>query len=167
MLSVNATTFEAVPRYHHLPRSVLCAQLRSAALAILATGQTVSVQRLRECGVRGATAALIALREELVAAGELPPEAAARVYARPVHPPGKASYQLGSNQRSAISSQQFNSSLTADKLIADCSRAECCPLTAPKLTRAQRRSRRLIRRYNSAVRRIFGRQRARQIGAAP
>ena len=88
------TTFESVPRYYRLPPSVLRDQLRSAALALLAAGERVSTQKLRECGVRGGTKALIALREELVAAGELPPEAAARVYAPPTHPPGKASRPL-------------------------------------------------------------------------
>ena len=82
------TTFESVPRYYRLPPSVLRDQLRSAVLALLAAGERVSTQKLREYGVRGGTKALIALREELVAAGELPPEAAARVRP-PTHPPGK------------------------------------------------------------------------------
>ena len=55
------TSFESVPRYCRLPQAVLRAQLRSAGLAILATGATVSVQRLREHGVRGGTSQLIAL----------------------------------------------------------------------------------------------------------
>jgi hypothetical protein len=149
-----------------MPRDVLRVQLRSVALAILADGERVSTQRLREHGVRGGTAVLIQLREELVASGELPPEAAARVYAPPKHPPGKSS------QRTAISSQEF-SSLIADKLTADRSRADRS--RADKLTadssdsdgRSRRRSRRLVQEYNIAVRRIFGRARARQIGAAP
>jgi len=159
MLSANATTFEAVPKWHRLPRSVLRAQLRSAALAILATGQTVSVQRLRGCGVRGGTAALIALREELVAAGELPPEAAARVYASPMHPPGRARLSVDGCQLSVGTAP--SSSLSAPTT------ENCQPTTPKRLTRAQRRSRRLIRRYYLAVRHVFGRQRARQIGAAP
>lgn len=131
------TSFESVPKYFRLPRAVLRAQLRAAGLAILAQGQRVTVQRLREHGVRGGTAALIALREELVAAGELPPDAGARVYARPWHPPGKAVHPAP------------------------------VPDAKPKLTRAQRRIRRLVRRYNNAVWCIFGRERAREIGAAP
>ena len=149
------TTFESVPRYYRLPPSVLRAQLRSAALALLAAGERVSTQKLRECGVRGGTKALIALREELVAAGELPPEAAARVYAPPTHPPGRASRPLPT--------------LSGDHLQPP----PVVPLAQPdvdarpKLTRSQRRSRRLIERYNSAVRHIFGLERAQQIGAAP
>jgi len=175
MLSVNASTFEAVPKWHRLPRSVRRAQLRSAALAILAVGGRVSTQRLRECGVRGSTAALIALREELVAAGELPPEAAARVYARPVHPPGRA--------RLSVDGCQLSSKLSVDSSqLSEKTKTKTAPsqpatdnrqlrtvnrqLTTSE-RRAQRRSRRLIQRYHSAVRRIFGRQRARQIGAAP
>jgi hypothetical protein len=169
-MSTLSATFESVPRYRHLPWEVLRAQLRSAALAILADGQRVSTQRLREHGVRGGTAALIKLREELVAAGELPPEAAARVYAPPKHQPGKASFRslvsslsAGSSQRTAISSQEFNS-LIADKLIADGGQGPRTKGQGPR-TKAQRRSRRLVRQYNSAVRSIFGRARARQIGA--
>ena len=131
------TSFESVPRYCRLPQAVLRAQLRSAGLAILATGATVSVQRLREHGVREGPASSSRVREELVAAGELPPGAAARVYARPVHPPGKAAPPPPD------------------------------PDAKPTLTRAQRRIRRLVRRYNRAVRNIFGRDLARQIGAAP
>jgi hypothetical protein len=145
------STFESVPRYFRLPPSVLRAQLRSAALALLANGERVSTQRLRECGVRGATAALIKLREELVAAGELPPEAAARVYAPPTHPPGKASRPPPPHLQPPPVATVVQPDVDAK----------------PKLTRAQRRSRRLVQEYNSAVRCIFGRQRARQIGAAP
>jgi hypothetical protein len=127
--------FESVPRYHRLPRSALRAQLRAAALQILAAGCRISVQRLRALGVRGGTAALIALREELVASGRLPPEAAAHPYTRRLHPPGKAAI----------------------------------PPPEPKPPRpltGDRRSRRLIRAYDRAARRIFGRERARRIGAA-
>lgn len=146
--------FESVPRYRRLPPSVLRAQLRSAALALLANGERVSTQKLRECGVRGGTKALIALREELVAAGELPPEAAARVYAPPVHPPGKASRPLPIPSGARL--QPPPPPVPQPQVDA-----------RPRLTRAQRRSKRLIERYNSAVRNIFGLQRARQIGAAP
>jgi hypothetical protein len=135
-------SFESVPRYHRLPRSVLRAQLRAAGLAIVAAGQRVSVQRLREHGVRGSTAALITIREEMVAAGDLPPEAAARVYARPVHPPGRAA-RLPDPQPPPVAPPVVKSK--------------------PRLTRC----RRLVRRYNRAARRIFGRERARRIGAAP
>ena len=144
-------TFESVPRYRRLPSSVLRDQLRLAALALLANGQRVSTQKLRECGVRGGTKALIALREELVAAGEIPPEAAARVYAPPVHPPGKASRPPPPHLQPPPVVPVARPDIDA----------------RPKLTRAQRRSRRLVEEYNSAVRNIFGRQRARQIGAAP
>ena len=91
MSTVNpSTTYESVPRYFRMPRDVHREHLRVIALALLEAGERVSVVRLRECGVRGGTAALIALRQELVASGELPPEAAARVYARPLHAPGKS-----------------------------------------------------------------------------
>jgi len=136
------TSFESVPRYAHLPRAVLREQLRSAALSLLAAGQRVSVQRLRERGVRGGTAALIALRDELVAAGKLPPEAGARVYVHCGHRNGQASpppVDVGLRY-------------VDDK---------------PRPSRVQRRIRRLIRQYDSAVRRIFGAQRATRIGAAP
>ena len=146
------TIFESVPRYRRLPPSVLRAQLRSAALALLAAGERVSTQKLRECGVRGGTKALIALREELVAAGELPPEAAARIYAPPTHPPGKASRPLPTLSESRLLPPPVPQPDIDAK---------------PKLTRSQRRSRRLVEEYNSAVRNIFGRDRARQIGAAP
>lgn len=146
-----STTFESVPRYFRLPPSLLRAQLRSAALALLANGERVSTQKLRECGVRGGTKALIALREELVAKGELPPEAAARVYAPSTHPPGKASRppppQLQPPPVAPVAQPDVDA--------------------RPKLTRSQRRSRHLIQEYNSAVRHVFGVERARQIGAAP
>lgn len=135
-------SFEAVPRYAHLPRAVLREQLRSAALSILAADQRVSVQRLREHGVRGGTAALIALREELIATRKLPPEAGARVYVHCGHRNGQASpppVDVGLRH-------------VDDK---------------PRPSRVQRRIRRLIREYDSAVRRIFGPDLARQIGAAP
>jgi hypothetical protein len=148
------TTFEAVPRYFRLPPAVLRAQLRSAALALLANGERVSTQRLRECGVRGGTAALIKLREELVAAGELPAEAAARVYAPPTHPPGKASRDF----RLPIADFGLNEIRAPQSKIQN---------PKSKMTRAQRRSKRLVEEYHSAVRNIFGRERARQIGAAP
>jgi hypothetical protein len=135
-------SFEAVPRYARLPRAVLREHLRSAALSILATGQRVSVQRLRERGVRGGTAALIALRDELIATGGLPREAGARVYAHCPHRNGKASPPPVDVARPDVD----------DK---------------PRPSRVQRRFKRLIREYDSAVRRIFGRQRARRIGAAP
>lgn len=152
------TTFESVPRYYRLPPSVLRDQLRSAALALLAAGERVSTQKLRECGVRGGTKALIALREELVAAGELPPEAAARVYAPPTHPPGKASRPLP-----ILSAMDGGRARLEPPPVAQPDNIDA----RPKLTRAQRRSRRLIERYNSAVRHVFGVERARQIGAAP
>lgn len=174
-----SATFECVPRYRHLPWEVLRAQLQSAALSILADGQRVSTQRLREHGVRGGTATLIALREELVASGELPPEAAARVYAPPKHPPGKASFRsLVSSQQSAVSIQEFlgprngdaeelNADRSrADKLIADGGQGRRTKDQGPE-ARRRRRSRRVVQEYNSAVRCIFGRARARQIGAAP
>jgi hypothetical protein len=135
-------SFEAVPRHARLPRAVLRAQLRLAALSLLAAGERVSVQRLRKHGVRGGTAALIALRDELIARGELPPEAGARVYTHCPHPSGKASPPPVDVARPHVD----------DK---------------PRPSRVQRRFRRLIREYDSAVRRIFGRHRARQIGAAP
>jgi hypothetical protein len=133
-------SFEAVPRYARLPRAVLRERLRSAALSILAAGQRVSVQRLREHGVRGGTAALIALREELVATRKLPLEAGARLYTHCPHRNGQASpppVDVGLRH-------------VDDK---------------PRPSRVQRRIRRLIREYDSAVRRIFGAQRATQIGA--
>ena len=46
-----------------MPRAVLRDQLRSVALRMLAAGERVSTQRLREYGVRGGTAQLIALRQ--------------------------------------------------------------------------------------------------------
>jgi hypothetical protein len=131
-------SFEAVPRYARLPRAVLRERLRSAALSILAAGQRVSVQRLREHGVRGGTAALIALRDELIATRKLPPEAGARVYVHCGHLNGKASPPPVDVARHDVDGK-------------------------PRPSRVQR----LIRQYDSAVRRIFGRQRARQIGAAP
>jgi hypothetical protein len=136
------TSFESVPRYAHLPRAVLSAQLRSAALSILAAGQRVSVQRLREHGVRGGTAALIALRDELVAAGKLPPEAGARVYVHCGHRNGQASPPPVDVAQPKVD----------DK---------------PRLSHVQRRIKRLIREYDSAVRRIFGNDLAHRIGAAP
>ncbi len=146
------TSFESVPRYYRQPRTVLRDQLRAAALALLADSQRVSVLRLRECGVRGGTAALIALRQELVASGELPPEAAARIYARPLHPPGK---------KLSVDSSQLSENSTENRQPFERS-SNKQPTTAK-----QRRSRRLIERYNSAVRNVFGEDRARQIGAAP
>ena len=125
--------------------------MRSAALALLANGERVSTQKLRECGVRGGTKALISLREELVAAGELPPEAAARIYAPPVHPPGKAFRPPPPHLQPPPVAPVAQPDIDA----------------RPKLTRSQRRSKRLVEKYNSAVRNIFGRERARQIGAAP
>jgi hypothetical protein len=153
-MQAQPTTFEAVPRYFRLPPAVLRAQLCSAALALLANGERVSTQKLREYGVRGGTKALIALREELVAAGELPPEAAARVYAPPTHPPGKASRDF----RLPIADCGLNETRGAQSKIKN---------PKSKMTRAQRRSRRLIGMYDSAVRNIFGQERAQEIGAAP
>jgi hypothetical protein len=179
-----SATYEAVPRYRRQPRAVLRAQLRSAGLQILAAGERVSVQRLREYGVRGGTAQLIAMREEMVAAGELPPQAAARIYAHSLHPPGRKlsvdSCQLSSKlsvDSSQLSVGEGFSSPTTDNRRAGppqgwVRRVGSQPdkqLTTPrpKLSRAQRQSRRLIREYNSAARNIFGRERAREIGAAP
>jgi hypothetical protein len=159
-MSTLSATYESVPRYLRMPRDVHREHLRVIALALLEAGERVSVQRLRECGVRGGTAALIALRQELVASGELPPEAAARVYARPVHPPGKASRPLPTPPGARFQPPpvapvaQPGETLQAGSVDA-----------RPKLTRAQRRSRRLIERYDSAVGHIFGLDRARQIGA--
>ena len=102
-MQAQPTTYEAVPRYYRMPRAVLRDQLRVAVLALLDAGERVSVLRLRQCGIRGGTAQLIALRQELVATGELPPEAAARVYAPPKHPPGKASSVVHDPSRAAWS----------------------------------------------------------------
>ncbi|MGZ3299311.1 MAG: hypothetical protein ACXWPK_00170 [Isosphaeraceae bacterium] len=149
-MSTLSATYESVPRYRRLPKAVLRAQLQSAALLILAEGQTVSTQRLRECGVRGGTAQLIALREELGATGELPPEAAARVYAPPKHPPGKASIVHRVHGPSGPSNAPEGLPRTKDH--------------GPE-GRRRRWSRRLVQEYNSAVRNVFGQARAREIGA--
>ncbi len=162
MLATNpSSTFESVPRYFRMPRDVHREHLRVIALALLEAGERVSVLRLRECGVRGGTAALIALRQELVATGELPPEAAARVYARPLHQPGKK-LSVDSSQ---LSEKTPSSPLTTDNRQLTTLRERSS--NKQPTTAKQRRSRRLIERYNSAVRNVFGEDRARQIGAAP
>jgi hypothetical protein len=151
--TLDSTTWEAVPRYFRMPRAALREQLRTVGLALLAAGERVSVLRLRECGVRGGTAALIAMRRELVAAGELPPEAAARVYAPPLHTPGKRT-EDGATPQAGLPPRAEEKTIPPPSSV----------LRSPSLAK-RRRSERLIRQYDSAVRRIFGRERARQIGA--
>jgi hypothetical protein len=78
----------------------LRAGILRAAREILARGERVSTRRLRLHGVRGASNRIIKIRENLVASGELPPEAGARTYQyqypdyhparRPVMPPTEA-----------------------------------------------------------------------------
>jgi hypothetical protein len=65
-----------------IPEETLRAEILRASREILAAGQRVSRVRLGEYGVRGAVDRIIRVRKELVASGDLPPEAAAREYDR-------------------------------------------------------------------------------------
>ena len=132
------------------PVEVMRAQVLRAAREILAAGEVISAQRLRAHGVRGASDRVAKIRAELVASGDLPPGAEARSYTKQLR---VVSCQLSEKRKTAPSPPTTdNRQPTTDK---------------PPLTRAHRRIRRLIWRYNSAAWRIFGRERARQIGAAP
>jgi hypothetical protein len=66
---------ESVPNYGRQSIALLRARIKHASLAILEAGGQVSAPALREKGIRGATARLISIRRDLIAAGELPPEA--------------------------------------------------------------------------------------------
>lgn len=130
------------------PEEVLRAKVLRAAREILAAGEDISAKRLRARGVRGASDRLGKIRAELVASGDLPPEAGAGAYSQAVtSPPFRCGPASPESPPSPV--------------------AQADPGDKPSLTRAQRRTRRLVRRYNRAVRNIFGRDLARQIGAAP
>ncbi len=58
-----------------VPIEVLREQIRVAGLALVAKGKYVSPEGLRQMGVRGETRLMLRLRNDLVALGELPPEA--------------------------------------------------------------------------------------------
>jgi hypothetical protein len=164
-MQAQPTTFESVPRYYRLPRAVHREQLRDAVLELLAAGERVSVLRLRQCGIRGGTAQLIALRQELVATGELPPEAAARIYAPQKHPPGR-SVERGACGVERDKSTPHDPRPKPHDVKAVGGQGRRTKDQGPDGLR-RRRSRRLVREYNSAVRHVFGRARAREIGAAP
>ena len=85
------TSFEAVPKHMRAPTASLVAEVLRTSLTILADGGHVTTPRLRVYGVRGATAKLIAIRDDLIATGKLPPEAGSRKYEQRLAPNGKAS----------------------------------------------------------------------------
>lgn len=58
------------------------AAVLAAAIKVHAAGNHITATTLRGYGVRGANQTLDRLRDELIASGELPPEAAARRYVR-------------------------------------------------------------------------------------
>ena len=137
---------------------VLRARVRAAGLDLTAAGLRVSAQSLRRRGVRGGTALLIGIRDELIAAGELPPEAR-RVYTRTSLGPRASQAVLSRPEPSQAGLSRPEPSQSV------LSRPE--PSQGPPKGRARRRMRGAIAEYNCAVRRIFGADRAGQIGAAP
>jgi hypothetical protein len=130
-------SFEAVPKYYRMPPAVLRDRFRSVALKMLASGQRISIEGLRARGARGSTNLLRILRAELVAAGELPPEAAPRPY---------------------------NSSGRRGKASPPPPEAEPTPAMVEAPDRKPF-TRRLFIRYEIAVSRVFGDERARQMRA--
>jgi len=159
------TTFECVPKHAHLPRSAQRAQVLAAALELLALGQRVSVQRLREHGVRGGTARLIEIRDKLIAAGKLPPEASARFYTRCLHPHGKASNSCELRVASCSNSCELrdpSGARSGEKIESSSLATRHSPLAT---TEPRTPIKRWIVRYELAVARVFGPCRAKQIGA--
>ncbi len=84
-------SFNRIPKQKHQPLESVRSRLRTVAMEMLAAGERISFDGLRARGVRGSTQRIRALRLELVAAGELPPEAGPRTYVQRAAENGKAS----------------------------------------------------------------------------
>lgn len=61
-----------VPKYSHHTTAQLRARVLAASCVIIDHGEYVSAMTLKQRGIRGTNKRLVAIRDELIAAGELP-----------------------------------------------------------------------------------------------
>ncbi|MGO8949910.1 MAG: hypothetical protein ACLQUY_20090 [Ktedonobacterales bacterium] len=74
--------YERRDQWNWTSTEVLRAKILRASCEILNAGEWVTLRRLRAHGVCGTTNRMCKIREELVASGELPPEAGAHIQER-------------------------------------------------------------------------------------
>jgi hypothetical protein len=135
------------PRHPDYP--ALRSRVLAAGTILAAAGLRVTPRALRAMGVRSATETLLRIRDELIAGGELPPRAR-RTYVRISLGP-RASQALSERSRAFPAFQAVPGRPDASQGVPG----------------RPNRVRRSILAYDRAVRRIFGADLARQIGAAP
>jgi hypothetical protein len=166
-------------RTTHPDYPALHSRVLAAGTILAADGLRVTPRALRARGVRGATETLLRIRDELIAGGELPPQAR-RTYVRISLGP-RASQALSERSRAFPASQGVPGRPNASQGVPGRPNASQGVPGRPNASQGvpgrpnasqgvpgrPNRVRRSILAYDRAVRRIFGADLARQIGAAP